>query len=401
MVVKNSYEGMIFLLYDKCSTVDGSRHNYLILGTNDNNEKLGVLQCMAITSMRSKEIGIEVPILLSNDMVSYIVPYNIHSFSNSEIELKNFKGCISDVDFISRYEFMQLLIDLYADNMDYGLVDHDDVMQRYNDYCKEFWKQHPDCTEFREVEQAIIDKRNKEDETQTISIPNPPVKSNHRKRKSYRKGSKKERLHESKKLNRTSKESAKRKQEKAEQREFNEMVKECVGLSAHDSINKDKKEVPSSIIPYREDTVLQSKIELSDLAVLNGAPRNSKDFSDNELKTFLLGYISFNYDELKTVITERWNSPNSFKNFFMSAKKEAIIRHLGIPMKDGLMNKNINIPPSDWSDSDIKSFVSITDNHKHDSDFILLFVGMNSIYDANHFIFTIKKEAQKRGIINL
>ena len=390
---------MIFMMYDKYSTVEGSKHNYIILGTNDNNERLGVLQCMAITSMRSKEIGTEVPILLSNDMVSYIVPYNIHSFDKNEIELKNFKGCITDTDQITKYEFMQLLVDLYADNLDLGLTDKEDVMSRYNAYCENFWKEHKDCVEFREVEQAEIDKRKANIQEQEIQNTQPVEKpKSKRKRRSGKK------VKQSRKMNNRSRESAKRKQEKIERRELNESIKEYIGVSSTSLNTVDDTQVAENIentyvLPVLPETFIDSKIELSELSILNNSPRNSKDFSSKELILFLQGYEQFNYDELKSVIPDRWNSPNSFKNFFLSAQKEAILRHIYVHMQKGLIGGNkLNISCSDWTSDDLISYLNVTNNHKDDPDFLLEYTGLDNITKVNQKTFQVKKEAQNRKI---
>ena len=47
-------EGMIFIVNDKnCLSSMQSRHNYLIMSTPDNNDKLNMIQAMSITSMKN------------------------------------------------------------------------------------------------------------------------------------------------------------------------------------------------------------------------------------------------------------------------------------------------------------------------------------------------------------
>lgn len=382
MVTKSSCEGLIFLLHDKCSSLDGSKHNYIILGTNNDHEKIGLIQCMSITSMYDKDVTIEVPILLSNNMISYIVPYNIHSFSSSDIDMHNFKGCITDVEYIGKYEFMQLLIDLYADTLDLGLVDHDDVMKRYYDYCDAFWKYHGENTEYRDY------KESKQDEIM-IELP----KTNNKK-KSYK----------SKRQGKRSKQNAIRKQEKIEKREFENMVREVTGTSSSDVLsNSTEKYNKFNIsIPYSEDAVCINDIKLDDLTALNDAPRNSKDFSDNELILFLKGYDKFSYDELKTVIPDRWNSPNSFKSFFSSANKEALLRKLSVPLGRGLLHDDIiNRSCSEWSDDDLMQYLAFSDNHKRDPDFMKQLTGYDNVNAINQRTYQVRKEAFMRGLIQV
>lgn len=431
MITKNSCEGMIFLLYDKCSPVADSKHNYIILGTNDQNDKLGLLQCMAITSMRKKEITLEVPILLSNGMISYIVPYNIHSFSNQEVDLKNFKGCIADTEYISKYEFMQLLIDLYAYSMDLALVDAEEVIKRYETYCSEFWNVHSNHKEFRDYEQSVMNKAYNaplltsypEEVAEKITTTQIEVHSAIKLKQPKRKGTNKS---YSKKFDRHSKESARRKQEKMEQREFNEMVKSVTGknilteiydVDAYEEVSctEEQEAVADSCdimcetedqnafkIPFSEEKISFNTIKLEQLSVLNETPRASKDFSDAELVLFLEGYEKYKYEELKTVIPDKWNSPNSFKNFYMSVKKEAIERKIIPPDNTGMMPDNkLARPCSEWSDNDLRQYLELSNNHKQDMEFMLQFTGYDDINSVNRRTYQVRKEAVSRNIIKL
>ena len=418
MVTKNSSDGMIFLLYDKCGTTDSGRHNYIILSTNDQNERLGLVQCMSITSMRDKEITMEVPILLSNDMVSYIVPYNIHSYTSEELELKNFKGCITDVEYISKYEFMQLLIDIYADSLELNLVSHEDVVTRYETYCNNFWKAHESRTEFREYESHIKSINERIDSCTNESVHghkeeldiNEPKFSKQRRYEVLKNKDKIKQQKISNKINRTKEESKRRKQETREKQEFQKLVKEYTHISVTDVVNEiqDTCDICNGeqtstnnkfFIPYKNEEIDNTNIELTDLSILNATPRASKDFSDEEITLFLKGYEKYKYDELKTVIPDKWNSPGAFKSFYNSVKKEALTRRLITLTISGYFPDNkFEKSCVEWSDTEIKQYLSISTNHKRDPEFMLRFTGYDNINEVSQRTYQVKKEALTRNI---
>lgn len=146
-------EGMIFIVNDKniISSTTSSKHNYLIISAPNNFNKLDMIQTMSITSMRNKEVDkMEVPIVLCNGYISYVVPYNIHSITDEDIDFEKYKGCLADNDYLTARDFMQLLVDIYLDSIGLGLTDHDTVVKKYEDYCKWFNKTYPDLIEYRD-----------------------------------------------------------------------------------------------------------------------------------------------------------------------------------------------------------------------------------------------------------
>jgi hypothetical protein len=144
--VNDTLIGSIYTLKDASSTSDHG-HNYIIISNNRNINKF--VQAMPITSMKNKKVTIEVPIELSNSMISYIMPYNIQTFTNTELQIGKFRGVISDTDYITSKEFINLLMDIYLMETNIGDIDRNKVMKDYKEYCDKFWKYHNSKNEYR------------------------------------------------------------------------------------------------------------------------------------------------------------------------------------------------------------------------------------------------------------
>lgn len=149
MNVNDTLIGSIYTLKDASSTSDHG-HNYIIISNNRNINKF--VQAMPITSMKNKKVTIEVPIELSNSMISYIMPYNIQTFTNTELKVGKFRGVISDTDYITSKEFINLLMDIYLMETNIGDVDRNKVIIDYKNYCDKFWKYHNSKNEYRNNE---------------------------------------------------------------------------------------------------------------------------------------------------------------------------------------------------------------------------------------------------------
>lgn len=156
MKLEKCLTGMVYVVGDRrvhtTSHTGCDCHNYLIIDSGCNN-KYGspeLLQAMSITSMRNKNISMEVPIVLTNGYISYIVPYNIHSLHWDDIDLSKFKGCITDTDLYSKNDFIQLLKDIYYDSKGINPNrSHEEIVDAYNDYCDKFFQTYADKTEYR------------------------------------------------------------------------------------------------------------------------------------------------------------------------------------------------------------------------------------------------------------
>lgn len=145
--------GTIFYLQDRFSTNQNhNSHNYLIMGKSPC--KMGFIQAMSITSMKNKEIEMEVPILLCNNLISYIVPHNVQSFLDSDVELSQYKGQILDTELISKNSFLEMLMDIYLDGLNLGIKPHAEVKKRYESYCENFFNVYKESKEYRNRENS-------------------------------------------------------------------------------------------------------------------------------------------------------------------------------------------------------------------------------------------------------
>ena len=129
--------GTMFLLDDQDSKDgrDNTRHVYLVLGGAH-----GVFQCMHCTSLTNKSRRNEVPVLGTNSKVSYIVVSKIFTRMGRDFSNCKYMGAITD----GTHEFIELLLDLHTDSLGMHPERHDDVMRRYENYCKEFFDNLPD-----------------------------------------------------------------------------------------------------------------------------------------------------------------------------------------------------------------------------------------------------------------
>lgn len=146
--------GSIYTLKDASSTSPSDcGHNYIIISNNHSIHNF--VQAMPITSMRNKEISIEVPIQLSNYLISYILPYNIQTFTNTELKMGKFRGTISDTKYMTSKDFINLLMDIYLMETKIGEVDKDKVKNEYDRYCNIFWENHKNSNEYREMSNNV------------------------------------------------------------------------------------------------------------------------------------------------------------------------------------------------------------------------------------------------------
>ena len=161
--------GMIYFLED----LNGSMsHSYLIL----KNVEVGPLkqvQCMTITSMTHHDVTTEIPILLSNDKISYIVPYNIHSFVQDEFVKNKFNGIVID-DILTKEEFIKLCADMFCLHT-FGM-DNDNVMQRYKEYCTLFWSKYSGKEKYSDVKKRNTSMAQLLDQAINAKQPMPKVK---------------------------------------------------------------------------------------------------------------------------------------------------------------------------------------------------------------------------------
>ena len=338
---------------DKATTTAGSMHNYIVLGINESHNCLKLIQMMSVTSMSNKEIHYEIPIKLGNDLVSYIIPYNIHSFLNQDIDMRNYKGCINNTEYCSKEEFLKLLLDLYAYTN--GINTDTDVIERYNNYCKEFWKRHSNCKEISDCEkkQEVKDKQLYKRQPQI----NKRIKSVRNKKNN----------------------------------DVDRIVKEVINQYTHKQLKEknNKKSESSPLIPTED-----SEDVIEDIKKIGKSGKFIKDWSDEEITLFMRIYKEYGYQKIHDVIPHKWKSPSSMSNCYTTCKCEAIKRHL-YPL--GLLD-TFRKPIPLWSNKDIKQYLGIVSNHDKDENFLLEFSGVDTITECNRKTFMVRKEATKRKL---
>lgn len=137
-------QGQIYLLNNLFPAYPSDRpvpekHNYIVISKEPKTD-IGMVQVMEICSLRNREPIAEVPIVLENDCISYVIPYNIYSVRVKEILNRGvFKGCIQDQPEISVMEFIKMLYLIYTDFLDLGDKEiHSKAINMYQDYCAIF-----------------------------------------------------------------------------------------------------------------------------------------------------------------------------------------------------------------------------------------------------------------------
>ena len=143
-------EGMIITADDH----QGNRkHNYLVLYVPNGDVQAGkFIQAISITSMKDKQLTIQLPIILSGK-ISYLVPYAIHSFWSVEMHIESLKG-IWKPDWISWFQFRKLIMDLYTYELYPECMDtetKEEIIGNKNIYIDEFNKLYPNIDEYRNV----------------------------------------------------------------------------------------------------------------------------------------------------------------------------------------------------------------------------------------------------------
>ena len=409
MISKNCDKGMIFLCQDKCNMNNkfmNGKHNYLIIGVNQgNNEHLGFIQTMSITSMRSKTIGMEVPIKLCNDYISYVIPYNLHSYLPSEIDIRNYKGCIVDTPRISKNDFITLLMDIYMDSM--GIGNHDEVVQRYNDYCKKFWDEFKDIKEYRMFEEERYYSQKVVGESEEVAmtteyeetlIQQEPLIVNN----THENITKTTNSSFRKKDRKKSKKLSKQRDEKWDNKLWKKMIQEeSWNETAEEEIVEESFELPEAeplvqrlVIPSGINNIFFSgKVKLEDMKRFQGVPRMTSRWSDNDLIDFSKGYKEYGYNKMHEMIPNRWTSPSAMSHQYKTVCDEAKKRGLKID-KDPLRR-----PLKEWSDDDLQKFILIMNNHKYDDTFQIQYTGYDNINQVSAFIYKVKKEMSNRKLI--
>lgn len=129
--------GMIFLLEDqyKSTSKDGIKypgHNYIVLGGGD-----GIrYQCMSVTSLTGKSREREIPILMTNGKVGYIIADQIYTRLEKHFVESNFHGMIEEPK-----NFIKFLMEWYTDSLGVNTPEKSkELHKKYEKYCTEFFR---------------------------------------------------------------------------------------------------------------------------------------------------------------------------------------------------------------------------------------------------------------------
>ena len=389
----------VFMCDDKCTSQShDTRHNYLIIGVEGPEKGLGLVQAMSITSMQDKEVKIEVPVKLSNNMVSYILPYNIHSFKPKDFSIRDYNGSLRDTSYCTRKDFVDLLMRLYIDSLGVNAEYHDKVMEDYHNYCIAFWENNKDCKEYRD--ERIYYKDNIVS-TQSITIENdkeedisPVIET---KTSEFKRDFSKYDKVFKQVTNKTTKKkmnNKKRKENRREQRSIQEMMRSCIGSITHEETKKEEEDNTTVVIkqlkvPYKSyDVVLEDMLKLKDLS------NQISKWTDEDIILFMKGYKKFGYKNVNQILPNKWKSASRISTWYSTCVKESIAREL--PPISPL--KQLTKPISSWKDSEIRYYLSLMKNHKNDEQFMLDVTGYENIDMCQKTTYEVRQEANKRKL---
>jgi len=185
MRVEKCIEGGIFKVTNPFPNGTANHHRYLVIGTK-NSYGISMVQAFAITSMSNKDVTMEVPIVLDNGYVSYVVPYNIHSLHWKDIRFQDYVGSITDTSTCKRDDFLRLLKDIYLDSIGEGNIDHEELVKRYTEYRDTFFKKYADVKEWRNREKEDDAPRRQYPNMGTDRCPGPHNNRGYRNGRNYR-----------------------------------------------------------------------------------------------------------------------------------------------------------------------------------------------------------------------
>lgn len=318
--------GMIYLVknqFEEKLGLQTTQHNYIVLGTimNGRNSGFQMVQAMTITSNpKNEEInGKAVPVLLSNGAISWILPYNIHSIAFSDIEKGRFHGIIEDSEYCTVKRFIQMLVDLYNDELGLGFVDHDIIMKEYREYCDWFFEAHAGLKQYRDLTS---------DDKKEIKAPS---------------------LFNGKTV--IYKDSSKELLKPKKYREIDTMSEEQIIPQEidpetektgpdYETVYSSGKTEPMNPISIPEVNVhvingrkrykkseLMSPAEKKVIESFTYFPYHMKDWKDDEIILFIRAYEEYGPSNI-TAITPRWNDKSATRHTYISAKQNAEKRKL-------------------------------------------------------------------------
>lgn len=324
--------GMIYLVKNQFEEEVGlqiTQHNYIVLGSimNGRNSGFQMVQAMEITSNpRNEEIdGKAVPIILSNGGISWILPYNIHSITFTDISKGKFHGILRDSDHFTVNRFIQMLVDLYNDELNLGFVDHDVIMNEYRDYCSWFFETHKGFKQYRDYREMSFHEKDIEIAPAlsggTTLIYKQCTKDS-LKPKEYYEQDELRCVETTSELDPESEET---------ELEYETVYSsEKVELMNPIPISKIKNQLNHSNNGIRyKNSGLMSFNEKKLIMSFQDFPLHTKDWMDNQILLFIKAYQEYGPKNL-SALSNRWNNFKSVTYVYKVAKEEAEKREIAL-----------------------------------------------------------------------
>lgn len=353
MKVNKFLPGMVFMCNDQIkSDEEGSRHNYIVIGQSNQGMKhmTSLLQCMTITSMRNHDVTYEVPIVMSNNQISYIVPYSIFTINPANVNLSDYRGMVDDSDY-TRDDFLLFLKNLYVALISNDNMETCEVGKSYRTYYEWFFETNKDKKEYRDVkeekERSVNNflnnskANNKNGYQYSASSGTPSVTKRPNAIVSGRPLIKP--LTPPSPIERSSGKKIQKdlrkpiadydvKEESAIQEDVKPMEPVysdgniSVGIKIPENIKiaeeKKTKErhVPTELIPEIKD--------------INNYPRNLSSWTSKEMLTFVVSYEEYGFLSLSKYI-KRWATPQAMSVAYRKCKVHLTEKNIAIPKKRG------------------------------------------------------------------
>lgn len=146
--------GQVWMLPDM---LGDKQHPYLIL-SNCSGRTFGNIryQAFTISSMNGYDIYGAVPIVLCNDKVSYVMPFNISNYCEADFMTKGtYRGSLKP-DEKYQSEFIQMCLDIYSCANGFASDDaYRKIRNAYTSYIQKFWKVNGEMPENRRTASEV------------------------------------------------------------------------------------------------------------------------------------------------------------------------------------------------------------------------------------------------------
>lgn len=375
MLTSKYSKGMIFLCKTKCSNLENPGfHNYLVINERPDRGSIAKAQLMGITSMTNRNIeNMEVPVKI-NESISFIVPYNVFSVMDTELEMKNYHGIISDSEYMSRNEFISFLLDIYR----YKITGEDDsnIKERYRKYCEYFYKTNSDVPEYRDIKTTVSSTTS----NASPSPSTPTVQKNYDETNPRVVAFQKKYFKEKGKGGHAKKKFFEAKDAREEEKQINAEISEAL-----------KPEIKTS---NNTKVIFKSLVSLADIKIIDNAHRFINKWSDYELVVAYQLKKSFTLNELTSVST-RYTYFSSLSKMLIKVEKEIDTRGID---PNSFRFDPLKRPIEEWSNQELKAYNELMTTHEWDEEFQLEYTGFDDINECNVLCYNVKEEIKKRAI---